>query len=174
MRIDLILAYTMLSVELSIGWLKIRCARMRAHIVSLIGAWVHLSTTVAQPVGNSSLLDRQFVFLLLLVMVVLSGNSSGNPSFLDPKLVFFLLPLMAALAGNSSFWKHIWVSCSFLKFQIHTAVAWSNICLWFALPEIRHSLGVIMRHPNATVFYSWKTKTSAWLFCVKVNWTNHH
>jgi hypothetical protein len=44
MRIVLILVYTMLSVELSIGWLKIRCARMRAHIVSLIGAWVHLST----------------------------------------------------------------------------------------------------------------------------------
>jgi hypothetical protein len=31
MRVDLILVYTMLSVELSIGWLKIRCARMRAH-----------------------------------------------------------------------------------------------------------------------------------------------
>jgi hypothetical protein len=31
MRIGLILVYTMLSVELSIGWLKIRCARMRAH-----------------------------------------------------------------------------------------------------------------------------------------------
>jgi hypothetical protein len=41
MRINLILVYTILSVELSIGWLKMHCAHMRACIISLIGAWVH-------------------------------------------------------------------------------------------------------------------------------------
>jgi hypothetical protein len=47
MRIGLLLVCTMLSVELSIGWLNIRCAHARAHIVSLIGAWVPLSTVLS-------------------------------------------------------------------------------------------------------------------------------